>query len=215
MEFSSEILEQQRKKIESMKYCAQAYEISILDRKVTVLPKVFSPATDTVLLINAIKIQSGETVLEACAGTGVISLFAAEKAKNVIATDVNLQAVKNIEENVKKYGLKNLKAVQADLFPGRKKFDVIIINPPYTDHGAQDIVEQAFWDKDHCVIKKFFKNARKHLTAKGRIYLTWANFAGFEFIENLAKLNGYFAKKISERKKDDDIIFRAYELKHQ
>ncbi len=212
--FEKEILGKQKKKIEKMNSCNQAYEVDILGKKVVVLPKVFYPGTDTELLITTIDIRPDEIVLEVCSGTGVISLFAAERAKEVIATDINPNAIKNIKENAKKYGFeRKINAIQANLFPNiKKQFEVIIINPPYTDHEAQNFEEQAFWDKDHQIVKRFFKEASTYLTDKGRIYLSWANFAGFDFIEKLAKEYNYTMKKIAETKEEGEIIFRVYEI---
>jgi len=212
--FRKEILVRQRKKIEVMKSCRKPYSVELLGKKIVVFPSVFYPAIDTKLLITAADVRPDETVLEPCAGTGAISIFLAEKAKQVVATDVNPAAVRNIEENARKHRIQDkIRVYQADLFPRiKKKFDVIVINPPYTDNPTRNFVEQAFWDEQHKVVKRFFKRAARHLAENGRIFLSWANFAGFDFIENLAKEHKFVLKNVGETT-NGKITFRVYEIK--
>jgi tRNA1(Val) A37 N6-methylase TrmN6 len=106
-----------------------------------------------------------------------------------------------------------IKAIKADVFPPTKiKFDFIVINPPYTDRTAGNIIERSMWDKGNHVMHKLFASARKYLKTNGKIFTTWANFANFEFIENLARKYGYKLIKIAELKKEE-IIYRVYEIK--
>jgi len=53
-------------------------------------------------LIETIRVNLGESVLELCAGSGAISLSLAEKAKRIVAVDINQYAVSNINTNIKK-----------------------------------------------------------------------------------------------------------------
>jgi HemK-related putative methylase len=206
-----EIIFLQNKKINSMK-TNPSQEINFLGKDIIILPNVFYPATDTELIINTVEIKPEDVVLEPCSGTGIISLFLAEKAKLVVATDINPDAVKNIEVNFKKYNLKNVKVLNADLFPELDiKYDKIVINPPYTDKEAKDVVEKAFWDKEHSVVKKFFREARNYLNKNGTIYLSWANFADFNFIEKLAEDSGYTALILSELEKGNK-SYRVYQI---
>ena len=183
-----------------------------------VLPTVFYPATDTILLIETVLneniITEKSIVLEPCAGTGVISLFLAEKAQRVVATDINKLAIKNIIVNSQKYNLfHKIIAMNADVFPALSlKYDLIVINPPYTDKEAGDDVERAFWDKGHNTVRKLLNEGRTYLSAEGKIYLSWANFADFYFIEHLAAEEGYEIVLKAERVKEEK-IYRVYELK--
>lgn len=210
---SSATLDLQRKKLDAMRTCSSPYEVEVFGKLIRVLPKVFYPATDTKLLIKTVKIKPHERVLEAFAGTGVIALFLAQYAKEVIATDINPDAVKNIQENIQLHGLnKKMHAVLADIFPDTKEmFDVIVLNPPYTDRKAKDLVEQALWDKDHISVKRFFREAKNYLTSNGRIYSTWSNFADFAFIENLGRTNSYSVALVAETTKDMK-LYRVYKF---
>ncbi|MCP5004364.1 MAG: methyltransferase [Planctomycetes bacterium] len=82
--------------------------------------------------------------------------FACDNAKHVTATDINPISVDNIVLNAKINALEyKLTAIKTDLFPSdtSSKYDVIIINPPYTNHPTKDIVEKSVWDKNHSTIK--------------------------------------------------------------
>ncbi len=143
--FTQEIIRLQTEKIERMKLCKTLYTMDVLGKEIVVFPRVFSPATDTRLLIETLLqrdfIRDTDVVLELCAGTGIISLFLAEKAKKVVATDIHPDAVENIKENCRRHNQEGkLSAFNTDLFPNaEQRFDVIVVNPPYTDHIATDI----------------------------------------------------------------------------
>lgn len=155
--------------------------------KIICLPKVFYPQEDTILLAKSVSIEPNDVVLEPCSGSGFISIYIAHRAKKVHATDINKHAVDNIKDNVKLHNLDSkIEVFHADLFPNLNiKYDVIVINPPYTDNKAASVVEKCVWDENHSTVIQFFKDAKKHLKKEGRIYLSWGNFADFTFIENV------------------------------
>ena len=120
-----------------------------------------------------------------------------------------------IKENIRLHGLEDkVRTVKADIFPEEKNFDVIVLNPPYTNREARDVVEQSMWDKDHQSVRRFFREARGYLAAQGRIYCTWANFADFSFIEDLVERNNFVCCSIAETMKDKK-AYRVYEIKER
>lgn len=204
----------QSKKANKMKVVNVPYEVEVFGKKIIVFPHVFYPAIDTELLIQSIQIKPNERVLEPFAGTGAISIFLFPNASTIVSTDINPFAVKNMQENIRLHGLeKKVKAIHTDIFPnGEEKFDVIVANPPYSAHEAKNVEEKSMWDKDHETVKRFLEEAKNYLKPNGRIYCSWANFADFEFFEDLAKANQYSIKSINEIKNDWQ-IFRVYEIK--
>jgi len=103
--------------------------------------------------------------------------------------------------------------IQSDIFPKSKiKFDIILINPPYTDKKAKDVVEKTVWDEGHKTVNKFFQSAKQFLKENGKIYLSWANFADLSFIENLAKKAGYEIKRVAKATKNNR-VYIIYEIK--
>lgn len=192
--------------------------IKVDNVEITVLPKVFSPKPDSILLARKMKIQEGETVLDTCAGTGIQTIYAAKikNASKVYSCDINPYAVANIKLNVKKHKLeKKVKVFRTNLFPETKRlFDVIVANPPYTDCKPKNIVEKSVWDPEHKTLKNLLKEAKKYLKPNGRVYLSWANFADFDLFEKLTKYYKYHYREIAKDKdpSDNRIEYRIYEL---
>ena len=208
----NDIFELQKERLVSMRTPKNPYQYKFLNKEIIVYPNVFYPGADTELIVKTIKLNGNETVLEPCSGTGVISLFIADKAHKIIATDINSYAIKNIKANIEKFNLKNIEVIKTDLFPKNKeKYDVIIINPPYSDFKANDFTEKSMWDKNHKTTKKFLQNAKTYLKENGKIFLSWANFADFNFIENEINKNNYNFKIINECE-DKYRVFRIYEI---
>ncbi|MCL4382864.1 class I SAM-dependent methyltransferase [Patescibacteria group bacterium] len=166
-------------------------------------------------------IKPGEKVLDTCAGSGIQTIYAAKLkgAGQVYSCDINPYAVANIKLNARKNNLEKIVTVfHADLFPKEKiLFDVIVANQPYTDYKPTDIVGKSVWDEKHRTLKKLLNDAPKYLKAKGRMYISWANFADFEFFEKIASNYKYKYRKIASYKDPDEsgVEFRVYELKRK
>ncbi len=212
----SKVFELQKAYIEKIRSCTEKYFIYHEGKKLVIKPNVFPPYLDSHIIIKSLKIEKHQNVLDVCSGSGIIGIFACDKAKHVTATDINPSSIDNIVENAVINNFEGkLTAVQADLFPSDmscQKYDVIIFNPPYTDHDTKDIIEKSVWDKDHLTVKRFFRLVHNHLNTDGVIYLGWADFADFKFIEDLIIKSG-FSYRIIIKKSDGISIFAAYELK--
>jgi release factor glutamine methyltransferase len=104
--------------------------------RLKIFPGVFHPGfffSTKILLSYVQKFDlKNKTLLELGAGSGLISLVAAKKGAHVTASDINSKAVKNIFLNKELNGLAT-EVIHSDLFQNipNKKFDFIIINPPY------------------------------------------------------------------------------------
>ncbi|MFT7156595.1 MAG: release factor glutamine methyltransferase [Parvicella sp.] len=120
------------------------------DIKGVVLPSVFFPhfTVSTSLLIDYIKNQDllDKEVLELGCGTGLVSVAAAKRGANVLATDINLKALENVQINAGKNGV-TIEVLESNLFQNleNRKFDYIIINPPYYPKQAQNIADTAWY----------------------------------------------------------------------
>jgi len=69
-----------------------------------------------------------------CTGSGVLSLFAAEKARRVIGTDINRRAIEFASLNAQLNGVgPKIELRLGDLFEpvGGMRFDAILANPPF------------------------------------------------------------------------------------
>lgn len=209
-DLQKEVIARQTERINTMKN-SKPYFYDFLGKQIIVHKNVFYPSADTRLLAESVVVNPNDVVLECCSGTGAIALKLVEKAKEVYATDINEYAVENIKENAKLFNCK-MNVFLADLFPPlNQKYDIIVIAPPYTDNLAQDVVEQAYWDKDHKVVNKFLQEAKNYLIVNGKIDLCWADFADFDLIELLFKKYNYKSKQIAESEYKGK-VYRVYEL---
>ena len=94
--------------------------------------------------------KSGGEILDLCCGSGVIGISLAKNLPKAKATcsDVSEAALKVAKENATRNGCK-VKFVQSDLFEskafngalGKKKFDLIISNPPYIESAEIEKLE--------------------------------------------------------------------------
>lgn len=203
----------QKLKAEKLRSLQNSYSINVLGKEIIVLPNVFYPSIDTILLIESIPVKKTDYVLEPFAGTGVISVLLADKVSKIIATDINPDAVENIKKNISLYNLQNkVTAILTDIFPNTEtKFDVIIANPPYTDNKANNFAEKSMWDEGHKTIKMFLDKAKSYLKDTGKIYSSWSNFADFDFFEKIVIEHGFKINKISEISKEWQ-VYHVYEI---
>lgn len=209
----NQLIEAQKKRLLAMKSLESSYTVKIADKEIIVLPKVFYPGRDSILMVETVPYKTNDVVLDTCSGTGIFAIFAANMAKKVIAIDTSEFAVKNIQENIKHHKLQDkVTAIRGNIFPGFEiKFDKIVINPPYTDNFAEDVVDRSVWDQDHKTVIYFLINAKKYLAQSGKIYLSWANFADFDFIEEQMTKYGYKYTILSESPASER-MYRIYEL---
>lgn len=82
-------------------------------------------------------LDGSQTVIDAYCGVGTIGIIASSRAKRVIAAEVNGDAVKNAQENVRLNGIENVEVLKADagefmtqLAQAGERVDVVFTDPP-------------------------------------------------------------------------------------
>ena len=86
---------------------------------------IYEPSDDSFLLQKYVKKYASGKVLDIGTGSGIQTLTALENTKYVLASDINLEAVKKVRTL-------GINVIKSDLFSSIKgKFDLIIFNPPY------------------------------------------------------------------------------------
>lgn len=132
-----------RIKGEPLEYILETCEFWSIYLKI--IPKMFIPRHDTELLVTTtlelIKYKNIKNILEFGTGTGAIS-FAINKEFNnkhkIIAIDKDHISVNCAIHNAKTLHIKNIKFLIGNWFKNlkfKKKFDLIISNPPYVDEN--------------------------------------------------------------------------------
>ena len=170
--------------------------MKLLNLTLLVLPTVYQPREDSFLMIKALNIKKGEKILEIGTGSGIIAIHCAKARADVMATDVNTNAVTCAKLNSVLNKVK-FKVLKSDLFSNvpKIKFDKIIFNPPYLPSGKKD----RFYDISYSggksgveVTNKFLKQAKKYLKKGGEIYFILSSLATGKIISPY---------KITEKKK--------------
>ena len=105
-------------------------------------------------------------------------------------------------------------AIHTDVFPPDEAgpFEVITINPPYSDHSAKDVIERSVWDEGNLVVRTFFARLDAYLADGGRAYLGWADFANINLIHQLSQQHG-FAEQIIAERRDEHSRFVVFEIR--
>lgn len=155
------------------------------NKKFVVHQGVRPPTINGIYLLEHAEIKRGEDVLDLGTGTGIHAIFAAEKARRVVATDIFGLAVDNARINAQRHGVeKKIDFRTGDLFTplsNNEKFDVIYFNINYpfktSDRDRKNLHE------------RFFSQAHKHLKPNGRIYYQTSFIKNFPHIYDM--LNRY------------------------
>jgi release factor glutamine methyltransferase len=215
-ELAQHHLDTQAKEIAEMKAHTGPFETHLADVDITIFPKVYPGGIDSDLMCNAIGDPAGKTVLDLCTGNGIVAIKAAMLGANkVVAVDLNPEAVKNAEFNAEKLGLSQIEVREGSLFEpvDDMTFDIIAINPPYTDKKPIDKTEICFWDEDNATTRRFFKEYKKHLNPNGAVFFAWADFSSLELIDELAQENSTTLDLVESRKTGSGLAtFLVYKL---
>lgn len=172
---------------------------------------IYEPREDSFLILRHIREYSKGDVLDMGTGTGILAEEALKYAKSVLAADINEPAVDSFIQKIKKKGLKNIKVLKSDLFENineKKRFDLIIFNPPYLpdDEKAKDIALDG-GKKGYEIVKRFLIKAKNYLKPEGKILLLFSSLTRKEVLDKILYNEGYKQKQIDEQKLDFERLY--------
>lgn len=183
--------------------------------KIELHHEVYEPAEDTFQLLEVIKINEGDRVLELGTGCGIIALECARRGAKVVCTDINPHAFELTQTNYSKnisLLKRNVGIRCGDLFSVIKpdeRFDVVIFNPPYLPTRAKDRVGGSGWfdvatdggATGLTITKRFIEDLHKHLNKNGYAYFV------FSSLSDRKKLDLYLSKA---RLKSEILLSRQF-----
>ncbi len=155
---------------------------------------IYQPKEDSYLLAKYVRKYAEGKVLDVGTGSGVLAETALENTKDVLAVDINEEAV----EYCKK---KNINSIKSDLFENvNGKFNLIIFNPPYLpkdeDEDEEIQLVTTGGEKGHEIIERFLKEAKDFLKKEGIILIVFSTLTGD--VESLIEKYGYKNKLLEE-----------------
>lgn len=174
-------------------------------------PDVLAPTHFSIFLLEHTEIKEDETVLDMGTGSGIQAIYAAEKARHVLATDINERALSNTMINAQRHGVENKISVRkSDLFNDIKadeKFDVIITSIPY----AWNDNTRANWR----LHERYFEQVGKHLNPDGRIYFITGFLDNLPYTRKLINSNQLKIIKLNMAySKNDNLEPIVYTITH-
>lgn len=117
-------------------------------------------------------IPLGASVLDLGCGSGVVSVFAAQRAGRVVATDINPTAVRCTRINALLNGVDGkIEVREGDLFAALadERFDVVVFNPPYLPGAPRSDFERAL--RSEGLAERFAAGLGEHLEPGGVAWL--------------------------------------------
>lgn len=178
--------------------------------------EIYKPREDSYLLLKHVKEKAFGDVLDIGTGTGVQAIGAAEleRVKFVQAVDVNEDAVKELQERVKRQGLDKIKVKYSDLFSDISgRYDTIIFNPPYLpeDVKVKDLALDG-GKKGYEVLRRFFSEVKDFLTDDGIILIVFSSLTDKEKVDSMIAENGMRFEELEKKHIFFEDLF-VYEVK--
>ena len=157
---------------------------------------IYDPREDSYLLQKYVRRLVYGMVLDIGTGSGILAISALENTKDVLAVDVDEEAVLLVRK-------KGVNAKVSDLFLNVSgKFDWIIFNPPYLledkDEDAESRLVTTGGKKGYELIERFFSEVKDYLNDGGRILLVFSSLSGD--VEEVIRKFGFKFKVLEEKK---------------
>ena len=158
---------------------------------------IYEPAEDSFLLQKYVEKYAFGKVLDIGSGSGIQAEAALKKTKNILAVDINKEAVKLLKG-------KGINSKYSDLFSNVKgKFDLIIFNPPYLPEEEKEDLETKLVTTGgkygYEILERFFKNAKKFLNKNGKILIVFSSLTNKKKVDSLIKKYGFKFKLLEEK----------------
>jgi release factor glutamine methyltransferase len=156
------------------------------DRVFQVDEHVYEPAEDTFLIAEHLMVEEDDVVLDMGTGCGILAALVAEKAKRVVAVDVNPYAIECAVKNAKMSGVEGkIEFRNGELFQSIKpteKFSLILFNAPYlpSEPGEENSWLEKAWaggPDGRTTIDRFIASVSDFLAAEGRIQLVQSSLS--------------------------------------
>lgn len=154
----------------------------------------YIPAEDSFFLADYIKNKQGKSALDIGTGSGIIATTLSKNFPLVVATDINVSALKKTRETIDNYICCNA----ADAL--QPSFDLIVCNLPYLP--SDDLLDPAV-DGLHDGVdipSMIIKSASQRIIPNGKLIFLTSSLANYDKLIQLSKSLG-FDTNIAAKKK--------------
>ena len=175
---------------------------------IKVLPSVCKPLGNEQVLAEYV--PADKNVLEIGCGSGIITLFLADKSAQVTAVDISADAVDNTRMNLAANAIENVPVVLGNAFEkvdGR--FDVVASNPPWVDFELGDPLRM--WASSSTLIPSLFRESRRFLVDDGLLVISCPGHAQEKLVE-MGRANGFELLEAHAREKRKTVGVRLMTL---
>jgi release factor glutamine methyltransferase len=188
------------------KYLSKTRTYHYKNIRLQVPSSVFHPGFffSTHLLLNQLQKISlkNKKLLEPGAGSGLISVYAAQHGALVTATDINPVAVACLKENSEKNKVQ-INIIESDLFDEvpSQFFDIIVINPPYYKKEPESYIDYA-WNcgENGEYFQKLFSQLQTYIHPETKILMVLCDGCDVDMVKSMANENGYAMQTILAKK---------------
>jgi release factor glutamine methyltransferase len=164
-------------------------------------PKVLRTGAFLATYLDEWPVNAHAEVLDMGTGSGICAIFAARRARRVVAVDINAAAVRCAGINARLNHLEHrIEMRHGDLFaPVRgERFDLIVFNPPFLRAAPRNDRDRAWRSTD--VAERFAAELGEHLKPAGGALIVLSTFGHAEiFLEELHQ-HGYAISVLAERR---------------
>ena len=156
---------------------------------------IYSPLEDSYLIKKYIKYYSkNKKVLDMGTGSGILAREALRYTKDVTASDINKECLKNLK-----------KMIHSDLFENIKdKFDLIIFNPPYLPRDKREDKESALATTGgihgYEILERFLNELKSHLKKEGKALIVFSSLTNKRKVDSIIKRNNLKFKLLEEKR---------------
>lgn len=181
--------------------------------------EIYEPREDSYLLQKYVQQYAFGRVLDIGTGSGIQALTAIEEpnVKEVVAVDINEDAMEQLKRQVKEKKLRKIKVLNSDLFENVEGcFNLIVFNPPYLPQdkiGGKNIEDPALYGgrKGWETSERFFKEVSKFLFPDGRILFLFSSLTNKKKINETISKNLLQFKELEKQKLSFEELY-VYEI---
>jgi release factor glutamine methyltransferase len=143
-------------------------------------------------------------------GCGVNGILAARAGADVLALDVNPEAVRAARENARRHGVVDrLEVRSSDVFEALDPaadgpFDVMVFDPPFRWLEPRDLLEVATADPGYRALTRFVREASLYLSDRGQLLVFFGSSGDLSYLQRLVAEEGFGTEVLARETLEKD-----------